>query len=107
MVATPARVAVTHDAPIDGTGTWLIPGLADAHVHVALSGGESLLGRRLPWGVTTVRDLGGDPDTVPALRERERRGLTADPLADIGNTRAIEAVFKDGIVCRRDDLWVR
>jgi len=33
--------------------------------------------------------------------------LTADPIADIRNTRAIEAVVKDGAVYRPDDLWVR
>jgi imidazolonepropionase-like amidohydrolase len=33
--------------------------------------------------------------------------LTADPLADICNTRAIELVVKDGAVYRPDELWVR
>jgi imidazolonepropionase-like amidohydrolase len=33
--------------------------------------------------------------------------LTADPLADIRNTRAIELVVKDGVVYRPDDLWQR
>ncbi|MGH2601573.1 MAG: amidohydrolase family protein [Dehalococcoidia bacterium] len=59
---------------IEGRGRWLIPGLADAHVHVQLSSGEPALRHWLAWGVTTVRDLGGDPDVVLPLRDRERAG---------------------------------
>lgn len=33
--------------------------------------------------------------------------LTADPLADIRNTRAIELVFKDGAAYSPDNLWTR
>ena len=61
-------------AEIDGRGKWLIPGLADVHVHVSLSSGAPALRHWLAWGVTTVRDLGGDPATVLSLRDRERRG---------------------------------
>jgi imidazolonepropionase-like amidohydrolase len=61
---------------IEGEGLTLLPGLIDAHVHVAGSIREGgwmwPLFRR--WGVTTVRDVGGDPEVVVALRERERRG---------------------------------
>src|ERR687893_510080 len=55
---------------IDGRGKWLIPGLTDVHVHVALSAGEPALRHWLAWGVTTVRDLGGDPAVVLDLRGR-------------------------------------
>lgn len=61
-------------ARIDGQGKWLIPGLHDTHVHVALSSGEPALRHWLAWGVTTVRDLGGDVNLVLGLREREKRG---------------------------------
>lgn len=59
---------------IDGRGKWLIPGLHDTHVHVTLSAGEPALRHWLAWGVTTVRDLGGDTGVVLGLRDQERRG---------------------------------
>ena len=62
---------------IDGRGKWLIPGLTDVHVHVSLSSGEPAMRHWLAWGVTTVRDLGGDPATVLSLRDREHRGEIA------------------------------
>src|SRR6266567_6944065 len=44
---------------IDGRGKFLLPGLIDMHVHVALVG-EEALPLWLGTGITTVRDVGGD-----------------------------------------------
>lgn len=52
---------------VDLHGMWLLPGLIDAHVHLADAH------RPLTSGVTTVRWLGGDFGDV-ALRERHRHG---------------------------------
>jgi imidazolonepropionase-like amidohydrolase len=56
-------------------GRWIIPGLIDAHAHVA----QWALPRYLAWGVTTVRDLHGQLDSSLALRERVNLGSVAGP----------------------------
>ncbi len=47
---------------IDGRGRTLLPGLWDMHVHTlwAEEIPEAFLPRFVGWGVTTVRDMGGD-----------------------------------------------
>jgi imidazolonepropionase-like amidohydrolase len=58
---------------IDLTGRWLIPGLIDAHVHVATdptgedANARGTLERAFMGGVTTVRDMGGDAIALAAL----------------------------------------
>lgn len=62
-------------AVIDATGLTLLPGFIDAHVHVAGSvrefGWMWPLFRR--FGVTSVRDVGGDPEVVLPLRAQSER----------------------------------
>ena len=60
---------------IDATGKWIIPGLIDAHAHVA----PWALPRYLAYGVTTVRDVHGTLDTILALRERANLNALAGP----------------------------
>jgi amidohydrolase family protein len=55
---------------IDATGKTLLPGLWDMHAHVADNDG--LL--NLAAGVTTVRDLANDIDTLLARRKRIEEG---------------------------------
>jgi imidazolonepropionase-like amidohydrolase len=55
---------------IDGTGKTLLPGLWDMHAHVGDNDG--LL--NLAAGVTTVRDLANDIDTLLARRKRIEEG---------------------------------
>jgi cytosine/adenosine deaminase-related metal-dependent hydrolase len=55
---------------IDGTGRTLLPGLWDMHAHVGDNDG--LL--NLAAGVTTVRDLANDIDTLLARRKRIEEG---------------------------------
>jgi imidazolonepropionase-like amidohydrolase len=62
-------------ASVDVSGKWIIPGLIDAHAHVA----PWALSRYLAYGVTTVRDMGGVLDTLLALRQRAGRGTEAGP----------------------------
>ncbi len=65
------QVNVPADAEvIDGTGKTLLPGLWDMHAHVADNDG--LL--NLAAGVTTVRDLANDIDTLLARRRRITEG---------------------------------
>ena len=70
---------------IDATGKTLLPGLWDMHAHVGDNDG--LL--NLAAGVTTVRDLGNDIDTLLARRKRIEDGK------EIG-TRIILAGIIDG-----------
>lgn len=54
---------------IDGSGKFLIPGLWDAHVHLSDVGVVAI--PLLPtYGITSVRDMGGDPDFVRSIRDR-------------------------------------
>jgi imidazolonepropionase-like amidohydrolase len=59
---------------VDLTGHWIIPGLIDAHAHLAPAASWAPA-RYLAWGVTAVRDLHGDLNPVLALRKRSNQGL--------------------------------
>jgi hypothetical protein len=65
---------------IDGRGGFLVPGLADFHVHVRL---RTDLGAYLPYGVTTIADMGG-PDRVRAWRDSIRAGRAIGPEVFVG-----------------------
>jgi imidazolonepropionase-like amidohydrolase len=60
---------------VDVSGKWIIPGLIDAHAHVA----PWALKRYLGYGVTTVRDMGGALDAMLALRARVSQGSVEGP----------------------------
>jgi imidazolonepropionase-like amidohydrolase len=60
---------------VDATGRWIIPGLIDAHAHVA----RWALPRYLAWGVTTVRDVHGTLDSILELRREVNRGAILGP----------------------------
>ncbi|MDZ4714445.1 MAG: amidohydrolase family protein [Cytophagales bacterium] len=76
---------------IDGTGKYLIPGLWDAHIHFAFM--ESLAPRMFDlfmiYGITSVRDTGGQIDFVKNWKDRAAanptdapRVMIAGPLLD-------------------------
>ncbi|NNK37148.1 MAG: amidohydrolase family protein [Xanthomonadales bacterium] len=60
---------------IDGQGLTLMPGLWDMHTHLSLESG--LL--HIAAGVTTVRDLGNDPDRLREVRGAFDRGEVIGP----------------------------
>jgi imidazolonepropionase-like amidohydrolase len=60
---------------VDGRGKFLMPGLADAHVHIME---EADLDQFLAWGVTTVRELTGSPATLQ-WQQRIARGERLGP----------------------------
>jgi imidazolonepropionase-like amidohydrolase len=60
---------------IDARGRALLPGLADMHVH--LSAGEGV--QHLAAGVTSVRDLANDTDTLLAMKQRIDAGEEIGP----------------------------
>jgi hypothetical protein len=53
----PAPAVTEEQMVIDCKGQWLMPGLADAHVHLLFNPADPLL--FLANGVTSVRDMGG------------------------------------------------
>ena len=46
---------------IDGSGKYLMPGLADMHVHLEYFDDPAILGLFLANGVTTIRNMDGRP----------------------------------------------
>jgi imidazolonepropionase-like amidohydrolase len=60
---------------VDLTGKSLIPGLVDMHGHSSADDGVL----HLASGVTTVRDVGSDPDDLDALKADWDRGTTVGP----------------------------
>lgn len=60
---------------IDARGRALLPGLADMHVH--MSEGEGA--QHLAAGVTSVRDLANDTDTLLAMKRRADAGEEVGP----------------------------
>ncbi|MFL5402103.1 MAG: amidohydrolase family protein [Gemmatimonadales bacterium] len=63
---------------VDVAGRWIIPGLIDAHVHLAPAASWAPA-RYLAWGVTTVRDVHGDLNTILAIRRRANLGPPRSP----------------------------
>jgi imidazolonepropionase-like amidohydrolase len=73
-VSAPAGARV-----IDGRGKFLIPGLWDMHVHTVMPGGKSVLPLYIANGVTGVRDMAGDWDTIKAWRAEIASGVITGP----------------------------
>jgi imidazolonepropionase-like amidohydrolase len=69
VVGASRSTPVPADARIvNARGTFLIPGLWDMHVHTAVIGGRGLLGLYVANGVTGVRDMAGDWDSLTTWR---------------------------------------
>jgi imidazolonepropionase-like amidohydrolase len=69
---------------VDGTGKFLIPALADMHVHVTGSGEpagsrEFIVPLLLANGITTVRDMGGYLESLVPLRQDIEKGKRLGP----------------------------
>jgi imidazolonepropionase-like amidohydrolase len=75
----PSRtMAIPPDARrIDGRGRFLMPGLADMHVHLQDSSDLRLF---IAAGVTTIRDLNGSPSLLVWRRLQAHDSLTAPAL---------------------------
>lgn len=67
---------------VDGRGKYVIPGLMDVHIHLRGGMGKTpdertgirALQSYLYCGVTTVLDVGNNPDFIFSLRDKERSG---------------------------------
>ena len=89
-----ARAVSPSGRVIDGRGKYLIPGLMDIHIHLAGSAAGAMpggaptvdrnaalqaLGSFLYAGVTTVLDVGNNPDNTLPMRADERAGRIMAP----------------------------
>ena len=80
-----AKIAVPGDSQaVDATGKFLIPGLWDAHVHLAHEfsanwAREVSLPLLVANGITGVRDMGGDFELIKALRKEISAGALPGP----------------------------
>ncbi|HEY7031702.1 MAG TPA: amidohydrolase family protein [Thermomicrobiales bacterium] len=63
---------------LDARGLTVIPGLIDCHVHIGHSP-EEMAPLYPRYGVTTVRDTGGNLEQLVALRDRLADGTLAGP----------------------------
>jgi imidazolonepropionase-like amidohydrolase len=89
--AGPCPVSAPQGARhIAGKGKFLIPGLMDVHVHLRGGGGfddsgpNEQVGIRhlhsyIYAGVTTILDVGNNPDFIFKLRDKERSGKIVSP----------------------------
>jgi imidazolonepropionase-like amidohydrolase len=64
---------------IDATGKYMIPGLWDMHVHTTVAAGRTLLGLYVANGVTGVRDMAGEWDTLKTWRAEIDAGRLVGP----------------------------
>ncbi|MGN6110917.1 MAG: amidohydrolase family protein, partial [Kofleriaceae bacterium] len=85
MIAPSANLDTRGARVIDAKGKWIVPGLADMHVHTS---SERDFAMYLLNGVTTVRDMFGSPRHL-AWREQIESGklegptlLLAGPIVD-------------------------
>jgi imidazolonepropionase-like amidohydrolase len=83
IVGAGQGLEVPSDATlIDADGTWLIPGLVEMHAHT--TGEHNALKEKihhlyLAYGVTTVRDTGGNLTLLRQLREGINNGTKLGP----------------------------
>jgi imidazolonepropionase-like amidohydrolase len=87
------------DDVIDGSGRYLIPGLWDMHVHLTYDGDLTAAMSRLfvRWGVTSVRDTGGQVELLlPLVQAMRAEGAVAPRVFFAGPLLDGERVVYDG-----------
>ena len=74
-IVPPGTEKRAADRKIDAAGRVMLPGLFDMHVHLGFWDG----GLHLATGVTSVRDMGNDNETLLKLMEQEQAGTLLMP----------------------------
>lgn len=75
-IGPPDLVAIPRGAAeVRLDGQWVVPGLIDAHTHAARWTAD----RFVAYGVTSIRDVGGQKERVFALRDELNRGSVTGP----------------------------
>ena len=78
-VGTDADVEVPAGARVvNADGQFLIPGLWDTHAHLSYWG-EDALEMLVAAGVTSIRELGGDPDEIEGWKREIESGARIGP----------------------------
>lgn len=103
MIGPSSSVRIPQEAQVvNASGNYLIPGLWDAHVHLAKAG-ENSLTLFIANGITSVRDMGGDP--VPVLQWKKEiaaetrvgpRIKTAGPILESSSN--VERMKQEGTI---------
>ena len=75
----PHRAALHTGSVVDASNETVVPGLIEIHSHLMPAYGEALGRAFLSWGVTTVRDPGGDPFVSAEEREAIESGVRIGP----------------------------
>ncbi len=89
-VGADGSFAIPADATvIDASGKTIMPGMWEMHGHLQTTSQSTGALVQLAYGITTVRDLGADPDVAISQRDRSQAGLLANP-------RSILSGFIDG-----------
>lgn len=79
LEVTRGQVRLPEGVPVlDGEGAYVIPGLWDLHVHAVADAG-AFFPLFLAHGVTGVRDMGGEPDSLAAVVARLASGELLGP----------------------------
>jgi imidazolonepropionase-like amidohydrolase len=98
---TGSQKLATGIRTVDLTGKFVIPGLIDAHVHVATdparqdSSAGTTLHRALLGGLTSVRDMAGDAIALRELANWSRRGDAEIPRVYYSALMAGPSFFND------------
>jgi imidazolonepropionase-like amidohydrolase len=89
---------------VDVQGRWIIPGLIDAHAHLAPAANWAP-SRYLAWGVTTLRDVHGDLSTIFAARERANLGPGPSPRVYAAGAMidGLPATYRDAIAVNSEN----
>jgi len=74
-VVPPGTEKRAADRKVDAKGRVMLPGLFDMHVHVGFWDG----GLHIATGITSVRDMGNDNETLLKLMEQEKAGTLLMP----------------------------
>lgn len=84
-VSASTSTSIPRNATVmDGSGEFLIPGLADMHIHLTGAGEptgsrEFIIPLLIANGITTVRDMGGSVEALKQLREEINSGKRLGP----------------------------
>lgn len=89
---------------VDVTGHWIIPGLIDAHVHLAPAASWARP-RFLAWGVTTVRDAHGGMASLTRLKKGSAPAAPEGPRVYAAGAMidGLPATFPDAIGVNNED----
>ena len=103
-----ARASATPLPPgavrIDGSGKFLIPGLWDMHVHL-VDIDEPAIPILPYYGITSVRDMGGNLPKIKAWRARIDKGELVGPRIKACGP-MLEAKWQEGFGSRTDHVVV-